>query len=1000
MLELIDSINYRDLPHDICNSVLMPTINTNIQSILCFSSDLSISVVNFDMDSSQFLSDATITSELTVKEHLDLNNIETGSLKNVSLINKNDIDNVSYTSTFFMTFERCAIILTVDTQHENGIIKAASLKLKNVFTLENSATIIDFYIADKAIWLIATQQEQYLLAQDVSKSDFDESIQIDTLENFGTSFESQTLSSILHVGISSKNHLSIVFGSKDGCMHVFTCNGKNELQLLKTHDLSQYSVNYSTFTHEHDSNYLQLVNLTDPNNKDSVIGVLSKNANKDSFIYTELGGHMLDMRIGPTLNFDGSAIPSFALITSENKLRLFVKHKEVDVKKSDFIECNNLIWSADKTVLFFMTPRNAIFSLNMRKSLTAYDIIDGSYYNASTFCSETINFVTKNIINVKPRKSIGKGSIDDPISLDDIESPIKIERATQQKAKRNTPLSGQKSMTDFFEKKILPSPNKPESIIKQLRFDEEPLQSTNLSMGESLEKIFEEKMHDAFTEFEKSMGFKPKKPSEEAKKTEYQDKDETKLNEKLGNIDKISLPNLITSENFVDNNSKEVNTEGTKEGVLDKEPDVHVSEDLPASDSIAMKFHAPTLLVPKSLKRIIPTTDDSGLEKPPKKAKKELEGIEMLDDYTLSPMLAFAKVRLSIPKLRTAFQVSIENEYTINVMNKSPNDQNPTRVFLKPTSDKNDDTHPSETQFLQKCVSLVTGTTSFFAFSTENGVIYICSSLTGRRLEQPLMLGVPVSMLESAGNYLVCLTCVGELYCWNVDKMELAHPVASIYPVLSPCLRSGNDVLSRAENITSISVTKNGVSLITLSNGDSYLYDKMMQSWSLINDSWWAYSSKHWDASNNKGGLLASNSTKKQNSIMKMLEYKTNEELKRKGQAKFIQNFTKTMLFKEGFENLEQSASISHLFNKLYVYKKFEEFEEFQDTLIVLCSTLAEFGLTFMLQEVFDVLFDIETENFIGPYKKHDLLRKSIAAVYQVGTAESKRAAKMYSDNL
>lgn len=1000
MLELIDSINYRDLPHDICDSVLMPTINTNIQSILCFSSDLSISVVNFDMDSSQFLSDATITSELTVKEHLDLNNIETGSLKNVSLINKNDIDNVSYTSTFFMTFERCAIILTVDTQHENGIIKAASLKLKNVFTLENSATIIDFYIADKAIWLIATQQEQYLLAQDVSKSDFDESIQIDTLQNFGTSFESQSLSSILHVGVTSNNHLSIVFGSKDACMHVFTCNEKNELQLLKTHDLSQYSVNYSTFSHEHDSNYLQLVNFTDPNNKDSVIGVLSKNVNNNSFIYTGLGGHMLDMRIGPTLSFDGSAIPSFALITSENKLRLFVKHTEVDVKKSDFIECNNLIWSADKTVLFFMTPRNAIFSLNMRKSLAAYDIIDGSYYNASTFDSETINFVTKNIINVKPRKSIGKGSIDDPISLDDIESPIKIERATQQKAKRNTPLSGQKSMTDFFEKKISPSPNKPESIIKQLRFDEEPLQSTNLSMGESLEKIFEEKMHDAFTEFEKNMGFKPKKPSEEAKKTESQDKDETKLNEKLGNIDKISLPNLITSENSVDNNSKEVNKESTKEGVLDKEPDVHVSEDLPASDSIAMKFHAPTLLVPKSLKRIIPTTDDSGLEKPPKKAKKELEGIEMLDDYTLSPMLAFAKVRLSIPKLRTAFQVSIENEYTINVMNKSPNDQNPTRVFLKQTSDKNDDTHPSETQFLQKCVSLVTGTTSFFAFSTENGVIYICSSLTGRRLEQPLMLGVPVSMLESAGNYLVCLTCVGELYCWNVDKMELAHPVTSIYPILSPCLRAGNDVLSRAENITSISVTKNGVSLITLSNGDSYLYDKMMQSWSLINDSWWAYSSKHWDASNNKGGLLASNSTKKQNSIMKMLEYKTNEELKRKGQAKFIQNFTKTMLFKEGFENLEQSASISHLFNKLYVYKKFEEFEEFQDTLIVLCSTLAEFGLTFMLQEVFDVLFDIETENFIGPYKKHDLLRKSIAAVYQVGTAESKRAAKMYADNL
>lgn len=999
MLELVDSINYADLTHDTCSSVLMPTINTNIQSILCFSNDLSVSIVNFDMSFNQFLHNASINNEGSVKEFLIINK-NTGSLKNISFHNKIDVDNGLYSSNFFMTFEKCAVLLIVDAQHENGTIKAASLKLIDIFNTEKTSHIADFYLADKAIWLVATQQEHYLLFQDLTKKDFDKLIQIDTLGNFGVSFESHTLSSILHVGITSNNHLLLVFGTTDGYIHVFSCNEKNELQLVKTHNLTQYSIKFSTFTHDHYSNYIHFIDPVETNSKDQSIGVISKNASKDSFLYTGLGGNMLDMRIGPILRNGGSEIPSFALTTLENKIRLFVMNKEVDVKQSNFIECNNFIWSADKMVLFLMTPRNAIFSLSMRKSLAAYDIVDESYKNASIVDLEKIDFVTKDLSNEKPRKPIGKGSIDDPISLDDIDSPIKLDPATHQTRKRNTPLSGIKSMTDFFEKKTSPLPEKSDSIKKKLTFDEEPLKTSNFTMDESLEKIFEEKIHDAFSEFEKNMGFKSKNEKKQIQKVESQEKGELKLIEKPRNNENITASNLIDAQKLLDGNSKEMNRDSNKEDVTNTQKDSHLNEDLPASNSITMKLHAPTQIVPKSLKRIVPVTDDSGLEKPIKKSKKELEGMELLDDFTLSPMLAFAKVRLSIPKLQRAFQVSIENEYTINVINKSTSDQTPTRLFLKHIGDKNDDSHPSETQFLQKSVSLVTGAPSFFAFSTENGVIYICSSLTGRRLEQPLMLGVPISMLESAGNYLVCLTCVGELYCWNVERMELVHSVASIYPILSPCLRAGNDVLSRAENITSISVTKNGISIITLSNGDSYLYDKMMQSWSLINDSWWAYSSKHWDASNNKGGLLASNSTKKQNSIMKLLEYKTNEELKRKGQAKFIQNFTKTMLFKEGFENLEQSASISHLFNKLYVYKKFEEFEDFQDTLIVLCSTLAEFGLTMMLQEVFDVLFDIEMESSIGPFKKHDLLRKSIAAVYQVGTSESKRAAKMYSDNL
>lgn len=439
------------------------------------------------------------------------------------------------------------------------------------------------------------------------------------------------------------------------------------------------------------------------------------------------------------------------------------------------------------------------------------------------------------------------------------------------------------------------------------------------------------------------------------------------------------------------------------------------SNNLPDSESVTMKFHGPSYIVPKDLKRKLIEVDPLKPEIPVKKQKKDLEQIEFSDKLLINPIVAFSKIRLSIPKTRSAFETTILEKYKIEVINGNGTEQNPTKisiVSINKNENKNSTVNDSESplfksyQFFPKNITLTTGTSKFFAFCTENGIINVCSAKTGMRLQQPLVLGVPISFLESSGDFLACITTIGNAYCWNIKEMRLEYPMFSLYPILSPSMRASNDILSRAENITGLSVTNSGIVLVTLSNGDAFLYDKMMQTWSLINDSWWAYSSRYWDASNNKAGLLSSNLKEKRDrtegeSVMKMLEYKTNEELKRKGVTKLLQNFAKTMLLKEGFENLEQSVSISHLVNKMFVYMKFEEYDNYKDTLLTLCSTLAEFDMIDKLNEVFEFLFgeDGFNEN-IGYLKKHDLLRSVIVLVHQTGSQECKRLARMYADEL
>ncbi|KAL6937381.1 hypothetical protein ACO0RG_003886 [Hanseniaspora osmophila] len=309
--------------------------------------------------------------------------------------------------------------------------------------------------------------------------------------------------------------------------------------------------------------------------------------------------------------------------------------------------------------------------------------------------------------------------------------------------------------------------------------------------------------------------------------------------------------------------------------------------------------------------------------------------------------------------------------------------------------------------YIPKYVTICTGSNRFFAYATDNGYVHVHSVATGAKMFPPLILGVPLSFLESCGSYLSCITTTGQLYCWNIDSLKLKFPVTDVYALLSPTLRYSDDILSRAENITSYGVTNHGVPIVTLSNGDGHMYDEMMQSWMLINDSWWAYGSQYWDLTNTQmeyGGTVQSDgndensvtnghslsSSHTSNGILKYLESKTNNELHRRGVVKLLQKFAKTMLMKEGFENLEEVVTLAHLENKLLVLLKLKDLNDFENIMVTYCTKLSELDYQARLNEVFQWLYGVDGKDslFDETLSKHALLKKVLIACAGIRTVQ------------
>lgn len=398
---------------------------------------------------------------------------------------------------------------------------------------------------------------------------------------------------------------------------------------------------------------------------------------------------------------------------------------------------------------------------------------------------------------------------------------------------------------------------------------------------------------------------------------------------------------------------------------------------LKKSQSTSMEFNGPSYNVPRDLKRK-PKNESKELNGV-KKPKKELEPMDFLDTGLILPNVAFSRVRLDTPKIRMSFDYFSPNNHNLvfQVRNGLGNEQKPTIVTLISKAEEQERILFQD--FVPKFITMCTCGDFFWSCCSADGIVYVYSD-SGKRLLPPLFLGVPCSFLEACANFLLCVTSVGQLYCWDVERKKLFFPINTVYPLLNPSLRYSDDVLTRAENITMCAVTKKGIPLVTLSNGDGYMFDRDMETWLLISDSWWAYGSQYWDMTNTShiNSNLASNEDDKRNkfwnstdaeqlastirddqsSIINFMECKTNDELNRKNRIKNLQRFARTILMKEGFENMEEIVTLSHLENRLLVTLRLEENQEFSRVLVVYCIRLSELGYTERLDDVLQWLYN------------------------------------------
>ncbi|KAL3230042.1 Protein HIR2 [Nakaseomyces bracarensis] len=411
---------------------------------------------------------------------------------------------------------------------------------------------------------------------------------------------------------------------------------------------------------------------------------------------------------------------------------------------------------------------------------------------------------------------------------------------------------------------------------------------------------------------------------------------------------------------------------------------------------VSQDFKNPSYAVPKDLKR--KPREDSVGNGSAKKQKKELEPLDFLDTNLILPNVAFSRIRLATPLIRMNFNYSppTDEKLVINVRNGSGNEQKPTIIKL---SDKSLGSEQSLFQdFIPKYITLVASGDSFWACSSDDGTLYIYND-SGRKIIPSLTIGVPISFLEACGSYLLCVSSIGELYCWDIKKGELAFPSNSVFPLLNPSLRYADDVLTRAENITMCSVTNDGFPLATLSNGDGYMFDRNMQCWLLISDGWWAYGSQYWDSTNsstfipdqqpkniNSTTTEQPNFLQSQGSIVSFMEKKTNNELTRKGRIKNLRRFARTILMKEGFENIEEVVTLSHLENRLLVTLRLHEDLEFKKFITLYAVKLGELGYIDRLEDLFAWLYnngDLD-QKLIKSISRTDLLKHLITACAKI----------------
>ncbi|CAI5759842.1 unnamed protein product [Candida verbasci] len=389
-----------------------------------------------------------------------------------------------------------------------------------------------------------------------------------------------------------------------------------------------------------------------------------------------------------------------------------------------------------------------------------------------------------------------------------------------------------------------------------------------------------------------------------------------------------------------------------------------------ASYSVSDNFH-------KSNKR--KNIDENGHTK---KSKREMEPIKFIGSVILNPNTTFSKLRLAIPKIRFSFQLKSKNEselFVLDIRNGSGNEIKPSRItYFKKDKEVWCD-------FIPRYIQLAAEGSNFWAISTNDGTILTYSQISGKRLLPPIIMGSPLSFLESNKEFLMAVTSIGELQVWNINTKKSILK-CSISTILELGNKFQDDGLLKGDNITMCAITSSGTPLVTLSNGSGYLYNSNFETWQSVSESWWCFGSHYWNS--NEKPQTTDLFGKGQESIIELLEYKTNEEVIRKtriGRGKYFNKISKNMIMKEGFESLENTISLSHLENRILCAEILREDSDFHKFFIVYIQRICELGFKTKLFEICSELYGPDNDDYregwkgsICGFEKRELLKEVI----------------------
>lgn len=418
------------------------------------------------------------------------------------------------------------------------------------------------------------------------------------------------------------------------------------------------------------------------------------------------------------------------------------------------------------------------------------------------------------------------------------------------------------------------------------------------------------------------------------------------------------------------------------------------------SNKTLMEFERPPYTVSEEVQKENKRNkgqDENGVAK---KAKRDLEPVKFVGSVVVNPNTAFAKARLSVPKVRLSFNVNSKvGKFVLDIKNGQGNEATPSRVtYFK-------DETQIWTDFIPRYIQLATEGNDFWAITTADGQIFTYLHTSGKRILPPIVLGAPLSFLESHGKFLMAVTSVAEIYVWDMEKKKLhMHSALSLASLLDLNNKFQEDTLSKSDNITMCSITSKGIPLATLSNGSGYLFNIDMGIWQTVTEAWWAFGSHYWDSisedkADSKSVLM---DKEDKSSLIGLLENKTNEEVLRKsriGRGKYFNKISKNMIMKEGFENLENTISLSHLENRILCAEILDEQHDFKEFLFAYVRRVCELGLKPKLYEVCEQLLGATVANgtsmngnaaspTICGHNKRDLLKELILACAEYRDAQ------------